>query len=270
MHKAFIDTTILTNILLKSGELRNSSVEALKRYDKTLLPVYAIKEFKAGPLANYAYIHNKLVTEKSYAATLSALQRLSLTPQRYKTATALEALAEASKSSKKYISPELLEKYAMNPDHLMFEASRLAIKVLIFKSWKRRRSVTTDIVCPLPCYKEVPPSENKHGLIDMNPKKCQDGFKCSLDHDLKAKRDDLQKLKDSIDVKSDRIEDKRRSKVLKELIRKPKTPLGNNDCRALGDAIFAFFAPVDAVILTTNIKDHEPLARSLGKSVISP
>jgi hypothetical protein len=47
-------------------------------------------------------------------------------------------------------------------------------------------------------------------------------------------------------------------------------PLDNSKCRSLGDAVFAFLAPVDSVILTTNIKDHRPLAQALGKSAVSP
>jgi hypothetical protein len=41
-------------------------------------------------------------------------------------------------------------------------------------------------------------------------------------------------------------------------------------CRSLGDAIFAFFAPDDCIIVTTNLKDHEPLARALNKSATRP
>jgi hypothetical protein len=42
------------------------------------------------------------------------------------------------------------------------------------------------------------------------------------------------------------------------------------DCRRLGDAFFALYAPPDAVILTTNIKDHAPLAEALGKQARIP
>ena len=41
-------------------------------------------------------------------------------------------------------------------------------------------------------------------------------------------------------------------------------------CDDLGDAIFAFFAPPGSVILTTNMRDFEPLAGALGKSVEKP
>ena len=34
--------------------------------------------------------------------------------------------------------------------------------------------------------------------------------------------------------------------------------------------MFAFFCPIDAVVLTTNIKDHKPLAEALGKKAQTP
>ena len=58
--------------------------------------------------------------------------------------------------------------------------------------------------------------------------------------------------------------------VLSDLIRNPKRPMTQQMCRDLGDAFFALFAPDNAVILTTNRKDHEPLAHALGKKVESP
>jgi hypothetical protein len=38
----------------------------------------------------------------------------------------------------------------------------------------------------------------------------------------------------------------------------------------LGDALFAFFAPSDCEILTTNLRDHSPLAASLNKHAVLP
>jgi hypothetical protein len=59
----------------------------------------------------------------------------------------------------------------------------------------------------------------------------------------------------------------RRLKALKAL---KGNKLTAKDCIGLGDAVFAFFAPNQSAILTTNIKDHAPLAASLGKQAISP
>ena len=58
--------------------------------------------------------------------------------------------------------------------------------------------------------------------------------------------------------------------VLKFYVSTPKKPISNQECKKLEDAVFAFFAPADSIILSTNIRDHLPLANALGKNVISP
>jgi hypothetical protein len=63
-------------------------------------------------------------------------------------------------------------------------------------------------------------------------------------------------------------ENTRRLQVLKTLLN--QRPLTKKDCRDLGDAYFAFFAPESTDILTTNRRDHEPLAGALGKRVVCP
>lgn len=271
MSKAFVDTTILTNILLKSGEIKELSLKALARYNETLLPVYAIKEFKAGPLKNHVWLHNKFAVLQSFSKTINSIQRMSLTPKRYTTSTALEALHVATEHFEKITSSNQIILYGDTPnlDKFLCDSTRLAIKVSIFKAWRQRRSVTTKVICPLPCYKEVAPVENGI-LIDIKPVQCSNNLECSLEPLLKSREEDLRKLQSAINPDSPKIEDRRRLKILKELCRKPKTKLFDNECRSLGDAIFAFLAPNDSVILTTNIRDHEPLANSLGKRVEAP
>jgi len=56
----------------------------------------------------------------------------------------------------------------------------------------------------------------------------------------------------------------------KQLINTPKILLDRDQCRWLGDAVFAFFCPEDAVILTTNIGDHQRLAKAVGKRAEKP
>src|SRR5258708_15404625 len=96
MAKAFVETTILADSLLKKGEPGTAAREALRRYDVTELPAYAIKELKAGIMRNMAWFHNKLVSTRSFSKAIGALHRMSLTPRRYTTASALEALRDAA------------------------------------------------------------------------------------------------------------------------------------------------------------------------------
>jgi len=66
---------------------------------------------------------------------------------------------------------------------------------------------------------------------------------------------------------SDRNEDVRRRAALHALKNTPRRQFDNKMCRKLGDAYFALNCPGDATILTSNAKDHAPLAGALGKTV---
>lgn len=270
MNKAFVDTTILTDVLLKTGEAKENAEMALNKFTLTLLPVYAIKEFKAGPLKNFVWFHNKLYIVKSFEKAVDALQKISRTPQRYLTSTAIQSLKEATGSISKETPASLEKKYGENAllDKILCDEIRLAIKVSIYKAWQKRRKMTSEVVLPLPCYREVAPYE-KRGLIELIPKNCNLSVECVVVELMKKKPEDLRKLRDVI-KDSDKTENKRRAKILRQIYRTPKMPINDRDCKYLGDAVFAFFAPADSMILSTNIKDHLPLAKALRKKAISP
>lgn len=270
MNRAIIDTTILTDILLNSDEVKELALKALDYYDETLLPVYAIKEFKAGPLKNFVWMHNKLATVGSFEKALGALQRMSRTPKRYTTSTAIQGLKEAAGSIGKLTNNDLTKKYGDNAslDKMLCDEFRLALKYKIMRAWKKRRKVTTDVIQPLTCYREVSPYE-KRGLIELEPKSCENSEECSLSSLLRDRLKDLRLMRDAI-KNSEKKENIRRAKTLRQIFRKPQAPIQDKDCRNLGDAIFVLVAPNDAEILTTNISDHVPLAEAVGKKAISP
>jgi hypothetical protein len=263
MTKAFVETTILTDVLLKPKSAKWTRARAaLARYDRTLLPVYSIKEWKAGPLNTFAFVHDKLVSTRSLHQTLDALSIL----RGYKLSTAFEALtaAHAPRPGPHTVVAGSTE------DQRSADRVRLALRSLIIRSWRNRRKVTTDVIQDLPCYTEAEPRIGKYGLFVLAPMKCEEQTECSLASALKARPDLLEALRNAIPANSIRLEDRNRRKALKSLIHRPKDRLDRDNCRALGDAVFAFFCPNDAVILTTNIKDHSQLAQAIGKTAKSP
>lgn len=270
MSKAFIDTTVYTDALLKSGEIKKAAITALKHFDITEIPVYAIKEFKAGPLKNFAWMHNKLATTASYENSMAALHAMSRTPKRYTTSTAIEALKEAASSIAKQTPTSLGAKYGeiASIDKILCDEMRITIKTIIIKAWKKRRKITTNVVNPLHCYKEVAPFEHRE-LIELDPIKCDNKIECALAPILRAHLLELEKMKTSISD-SDKKENVNRCKALKEICRKPKSDITEKECKYLGDAIFVLLAPQDSTILTTNINDYKPLANALGKVVKRP
>jgi len=273
--KAFVDTTILTNCLIKFREEKREAKAALARYKITELPVYAIKEFKFGPLDNAKYLYNKLLETGSIPLTYIALNKNY--QQRNKKDTSIQLLSELYEEVKSFnINKELQLKYGKlaDLDNVIYDKIKLESKMLVYKAWKKRNTVTTNIVQPLSCYIQSPPFVKKNGELSLAPRKCETDD-CCLSKTLKnEKRLDLTRLKVAIDklpteLKNKR-ENKKRVKLLHQIGSNLRRKLSDSDCRDLGDAIFALFCPQDADILTTNLKDHEPLAKALGKTTISP
>jgi predicted nucleic acid-binding protein len=257
--RAFVDTTILANVLLKTGPLHEAAEKALRRYDRTSLPVYAIKEWKRGQLAVYVLYHNHLKRTRSWSQTHQILAKWFKTPRRQGT------LPEADAAAVLRIRPNILIK---DWDVQLAEHYRLALKTLIYESWNQRRDVTTETILNLDCYVEAPPRDRRNGEIDLAPQDCKGGGECCLADRLRARRELLIKLRDSISGGS--RENSRREEALSRIISHHNLPFDRKQCRALGDAYFVIFAPGDSVILTTNLKDHQPLAAAIGKTAVGP
>jgi hypothetical protein len=259
--KAYIDTTILTDALLKKNPQGDKARSALKAFDATILPVYAIKEFKSGPLDYFIYLHNKLLSTKSLSQTLRALGTL-LSYQKNRPRTAIDAIADlmASGPPRKMTDEEQADLF------------RGALARLILAAWSKRRKVTTAVSDELSCYSETDPKiEIRTGRFSNPGKICKlyGPNECCLASSLKSRLGDMPKLIDAMKGQTGR-EHTRRREVLHKLANTPKKPMSAFDCARLGDAYFALYAPSDSKILTTNLRDHIPLATALGKTAIGP
>ena len=263
--KAYLDTTIVTDLLLKTQAVRAKASAEVERYSESLLPDYAIKEFRYGPLQHFIWFHNKLAAHRSLEAAYKSLHALSRTPQRNKISTALEALQSAHSTVASATPMALAEKYgALSMDEVQAEELRINLKVIIYRAWRSRNSLASKNVDRLECFIQGD-IEEKRGQLDIRANKCSGIDMCSVQKRMVAKLEDVETLRNAVLACPPKPENERRAKALKEISRKPKNPITEKHCRALGDAVFAFCAPSDAVILTSNIIDHEPLAKSLGK-----
>lgn len=271
---AFVDTTILTNILIKKGKERSDAKAALAKYETTQLPVYAIKEFKAGPLDAVKYLYNKIIEAKTLGNVIIALT--SNWRQPHKRDTALRLLGELQNEAELLMPDENQKKRygeIANPSRIIFDSVKLKNKMLLIKAWKKRRKVTTEVVQPLSCYKEIDPFEEKNGQFSLKPTNCETND-CCLRQALDDKRFYLTKLRLAIDKLpanlKNKDENQKRLVLLREINTRRGRRISNADCRNLGDVIFVLFCPTDCDILTTNIKDHQPLADTLNKTAVSP
>lgn len=268
--KAYLETTILADSLIKIGPDAEEAKAAVRQYSISLLPVYAIKEFKAGALGYVSYLHSKLLESKSYAATLSALARVVQQP--YRVATCLRLLGDLH--SKIVSSPQkatLKAKYGSlaEADKIIFDSLVLETKMLVMKAWLRCDSIATEIVDDLSCYKRIAPKIRKNGRYNLDPTTCKTND-CCMAKNLKARKIELTRLVSVIKRLPPKRENGPRQAVLHNLAVRGNYKLKNKDCMSLGDAVFALYCPADADILTTNLSDLRPLAEALGKSAVSP
>jgi hypothetical protein len=269
--KAYVETTVLTDALLKPGPRGAAANAAIKKFAESQLPVYSIKEMKAGPLHHYAWLHGKLATTGSWEQSVTQLRKMSMSPRRYWASTAIEAL-EAGAHKDRYTTLGNLEKKygpAARIDRVICDRYRLSLRSIIMRAWRQRRKVTSSVVQALECYPETDVAEER-GLIVIGETKCHPKEECSLAAALKGNIETLKKLRAAVEAQPEKPENARRAKALKELIRLPKQKLTEQQCRNLGDAIFAFFCPQGMTILTTNTRDLRPLAEAIGKMVESP
>jgi hypothetical protein len=151
-------------------------------------------------------------------------------------------------------------------DSIQRDEYRLALRMAIEKAWKRRK-IGFRVVQPLSGYVEVAPQE-KRGQLSLEPTSCVESS-CCLGPRIAEQPQILATLRDVTDT-VDNAEHKRRSQALNEIRRKPNVPVSRQQCRSLGDAVFAIFAPQDSTILTTNLRDLRPLSEALGKTCKSP
>jgi hypothetical protein len=261
MANAFLDTTVLVNVLLKPSQDGKKNQLAVSAFAKAETPTYALKEMHLGALRAWVWFHNACKTEGTFSRVSDRLHGLSRSQQRNLHSSALEAMREATRAN----TVILRSRTPAQQDRDMADMYRLSVKGLILRAWHRRRRVAS-VTFPLTCYLEEGPFEDYGGMLRLGnacPKVPGD---CSLAAYMRSRLPEVAKLRDAILLlKSDRQEDQKRTRALKEFLRRPALPISETNCRHLGDAVFALLCPAGSVVLTTNLRDHVPLTTALGK-----
>jgi hypothetical protein len=265
MSKAFLDTTVLADAVLKGGPLHRNARAAIAEYDQLLVPGYAVKELKAGPLRAFRWPHDKVVTTGDWSLAIGAIG--SVFKQQNLARTAIEAVAafESSMTSQLQRDDEISQREARA---LKAEEARLWLKRQIMRAWRKQSRSPFSPTNPLDCYAVVGPIETPGGLIDIAPTRCTMGD-CCIARQLRYEPVAARALEDACAALAAKPEMQKRRNVLRK-IRRRSTPIDDRDCRYLGDAVFALQCPADAVVLTTNLVDFAPLTAALGKNAVAP
>lgn len=267
---AVLDTTILVDALLKSDEKAKAAKSALKKCDNTIIHSYAIKEFKRGALKNYSYLYNKTKLVTSYSALLAVLSKLSATPQKNKTSTALEALRDFhSGIEKKTDKLKFTNVTYADLSNILLDQMRLWLKAKILRAWKNRYKYGNSRIGDLSCFKEPDVFEADNGLIEVSNRFCSVAD-CCLRQKYIGRSQDLEKLLKACKNLPKKRESEKRYQSIRRLERTPKRDMPEEHCIALGDAVFVLDCPAGAFVMTTNLQDFEPLAEALEIDVKAP
>ena len=266
----FVETTVLAEALLKISSRRKKAVAMIDEYPNSILPVYAIKELKAGPLLGYRFAHDKLIEMKSF---IEVRNWLDMQYPTYKKGSAQEALNMGEEATLEGLEIFHGSRFASSSDtrsvqEKMADSVRYHIRRRIQIAWRNRKRITKRVSNELSCFAESAPWINElTGFYEDDRLKCDVGKRCCLALGFSKRRGDLRKLKTAIKG-STSDEDGRRRKILYQLLdREPKKVFFNEECKHLGDAIFALQCPNGCDILTTNIKDLKKLGTALKKNV---
>jgi hypothetical protein len=265
--KTVVDTSVFTDVLLKTDDQRARGEFALKNCSETLLPMYAIKEFKRGPLHYYVWYHNKIVEASSWQEAVSAI-RNNIGHRRNLPATALQALGDFLGSIGKDLPANIELRYpGMTLEAAQLIELRTWLKQRIARAWRRRRKITTSVISPLSCYVEKEIAATFSGQLDDNPLRC--GITdCILRERYRHRLTDVHKLEQACTGTKREVVQRRHA--LNRLRKHPTKPYEEKHCRALGDAVFTLDCPPHGEILTTNVVDHAPLAAALNLTVRPP
>lgn len=87
----FIETSALVDYALKS-EHREKIDNILKNYSRITSSNYVRMELKKGVVQYLVYLHNKMIMCREWSEVMTAVSRLSSTPQKHRLGTILEVL----------------------------------------------------------------------------------------------------------------------------------------------------------------------------------
>lgn len=221
-HNAiFIETTSIADYALKK-EYRQSINSIIKEYKIKISSNYVRMELKKGVIANFVYLHNKIINCDTWSQVMEAIYKLSASLHRNKLSNVLEALqifwSEIEKTTIK--DTEYADKSLS--DYIM-EQSASFIRIMIVKLWKQIDKITDVDKNPMLCFTDIKPPQRIGDILQNSPTKCTNSrYECKIKEFIKQN----QKLFEDVFSYLSKLPDgeideetKRRIKSLKEIIR---------------------------------------------------
>jgi len=271
---AFLDTTILCDSLLAEDARQKAVRQALSTYQKTELPIYALREFRSGALANWVLGHNVLTSSATFAEAGTLMSRRGAFAPR-KLSVGMTALSQGL-SAVLNVPATALPAPFHSGQGTAEEALKREVEAWIarkvFQAWQKRKKVASHHTHPLGCFID---SDLAMVGNQIRPKderwECATGATCGAALELKQQTADVEALVEALkepgEGKKEKSETSGRRRALKDVLAKTPKEFSHKRCRAIGDAYFCIVAPKAADILTSNKVDFEPLAAPLNKKL---
>lgn len=267
---SFLDTTVLVDIAERGEPYRTKCEAFIRANQPAATPFYALRELLAGHVRNLCTAHNILLAAETAPEAMLALLRISPAEGRKKQ-DKLQALASA-----------MQEAFSSNPSGDRQDMKREMLQnlaVQVNRLWRGvRRLKAVSIVHSLSCFNDGRITYGSAGEL-RGPRdsfNCIKTERCAAAAYIYDNQSDLAKMicalhPHNLDSKAAKKgENVQRRKALKELQSKGPAKFDKSRCRALGDAYFVSMCPPGSVVVTSNLEDHVPLCRAVGKEAKAP
>lgn len=270
MAGCFLDTTIVVNIADKNDPQYTKSSAYIATNQPAIMPYYALRELLVGYVQILCDSHNAIQASDNPAEALIALLRLNPMQGRKKEAR-IKILAEELKGC--FDANQTGQRDQLNREMLQSLALR------VNSVWRRAKRINgVSLKQPLGCFNDGKITYGESGELrgPNDSFNCHKDKRCAAAGYLSDDQNVLLKLIEALhpnnlplDV-ANKNENQKRRKALKELQTNGPKKFNKGRCRALGDAYFAAMCPPGSVVLTSNLKDHEPLCEILNKKAVEP
>lgn len=271
VKKVFLDTSVMVDRLCKDNVTKNRVEKILSRYDKRYTSNYTRMEFKRGPLQYLVYLHGKVALCENLTEVFATIRKLSATHQRNRLSSVLENVENFYKRIYETKPSEIIKEYGdISLDEYCKEMAESYLSNLIHNAWRKYDKVVDELINPTKCFVDIKAPQKEGKLYNNKPRTCHSSkYKCEnrrfITNQTEKFAKILQKLKEIPDPDD---ETKKRIKVLKEVLRKPKMEIRVEDCWRIGDAIIAVEAPEEADIFNNNQKHFVPICEAIGKGSV--
>ena len=269
--EAFLETSVMIDLLFRGGRRRTVVLEALRAYESTCSSEYVKMEIKRGALNNYVLLYNKTIELANISDVGEYVARFASGPKRNTLGTMLGAMNDFQRAAETGLGRKFGEGPA-SKNGTKILASFLRLRILGFwKAFERALNrIVNDVECYTNIYRLPPPYLKKETeIIDNKLQNC-DHYKpgiCRIGEFLSKNAEPYHAIRLALEKidKPDGETSKRVSSIRRTFRRLDRMVL-RKQCWEIGDGVIVVECPPSACLLTKNEKHFAPMCKALGRA----